>query len=82
MGWTHSKFVVWVLFSFPERPGISELLDFVGSVIAAEGHSRARFLLEQVLLDLTSTKLMAHWIQSEYYPLSSLKNDRESTPKT
>ena len=56
-GQTHSKFIVWILLSFPERPGVPELLHFIGSVVAAEGHSKAVFsLLEKPLPDLISTK--------------------------
>lgn len=38
-GWTHGKFVVRILLSFPEGPGILELLHFVGSVVAGGRHS-------------------------------------------
>lgn len=37
-GWTHSKFIVGILFSFPEWPGILELLHFVGPIVAGEKH--------------------------------------------
>lgn len=32
--WTHRKLIFWIFFSFPEWPGISKLLHFVGSVEA------------------------------------------------
>lgn len=40
-GWTHSKFIVGILFSFPEWPGILELLHFIGSKVARERHTGA-----------------------------------------
>lgn len=51
-GWTHSKFIVWILLSFPEWPGISELLHFIGSVVAGErhGHRAVAGLLEWAVL--------------------------------
>lgn len=40
-GRTHSKFIVWILFSFPEWPWILELLHFIGPVVAGERDSHA-----------------------------------------
>lgn len=34
------KFIVWVLFTFPEGPGILELVHFIGSVIAGKEQGR------------------------------------------
>jgi hypothetical protein len=56
--WTHSKFIVWILFSFSEWPRISELLHFVGPVVAGEGQSNHSSLSESELLDLTPITLV------------------------
>lgn len=36
----HCEFIVWVLFTFPKRSGVLELVHFVGSVIAAREQER------------------------------------------
>ena len=57
-GWTYSKLIVWILFSFPERPGILELLHFIGSVVAGKDTASVVLsLLQKALLDLTAQNL-------------------------
>lgn len=66
-GWTHGKLIVWILFTLPEWPGVTELLHLVGSVVAGErrSHSAVASLLEQNLgqvfcsLSLSQTDLVS-----------------------
>lgn len=62
-GQTHGKFVVRILLSFPEGPGMLELLHFVGPVVAGERQTRCRSLLEP-LPDLTAAKSASYtdWV--------------------
>lgn len=74
-GWTHGKFVVRILLSFPEGPGILELLHFVGSVVAGGRHSHTCRSLLEPLPDLTAAKPGLRPTQTQSCPLSYLKTD-------
>lgn len=56
-GGTHSKLIVWILFSFPEWPRILELLHFVGSVVAGKDTATVLSYVPQKALSLTAQNL-------------------------
>ena len=77
--WTHSKLIVGILFSFPERPRIAELLYFIGSVVA--GKDTAICFHFFLTTSTAPTKPETHLTRTEPYPLNYLKTDIASTMK-